>query len=108
MTYTTRPKPTSMVVCDLCDEEIDPEADGSQGRANLMTRVSPIAQVTESTHHGILSWGRRRISPEADPMPSASYDFHGRCIAELIEREIAIREELAPTTADDETKETTA
>ena len=91
MTTQTRPKPTSMIVCDICDDEIERDADGSDGRANLMTRVSPIVQVADTTRHGILSWGRRRIDPQDDPMPSVHYDFHGRCIAELIQREIDAR-----------------
>lgn len=91
MTFTHRQRPTAMFVCDICDEEIEAEADGSAGRANLMARVSPIAQVTDQTRHGILCWGRRRVRSEDDPMPTASYDFHGRCIARLIEVTVAAR-----------------
>lgn len=95
MSTVTRSKPTSMLVCDLCDEEILRDADGSAGRANLMTNVSPVGRVTERTPWALLCWGRRRLNSERDPIPTASYDFHGKCIADLVEREIKTRCDLS-------------
>ena len=96
MAYVTRPKPTSMIVCDLCDEEIAQGEDGGLSRANLMTKYSPIIQATNRWEHLILSWGRSRTRPEER---TVSYDFHGKCIAALVEREIAARKSTSSEAA---------
>lgn len=83
MSTTTRPKPTSMTVCDLCDSEIERE---EEDRANLLVAVTPMGPATESTNHAGFWWPRRRTPQrDADEHPRRHLDFHGRCIARLVE-----------------------
>lgn len=94
MSYKTRPKPTGMLVCDLCDEEIDKQADGEWSRGNIICNVSPMAQVTNRTKHALLCWPRSRTRRDEE-RPAADYDFHGKCIADLVDETIKARAAVA-------------
>lgn len=89
MSHAIRPTPTRMLVCDLCDEEIKDQEDGAESRGNVMTGYSPIVQVTNRTRWALLCWGRSRTRRDEK---TVSYDFHGRCIAKLVEDAIALRD----------------
>ena len=96
MSHVTRPKPTYMLVCDLCGEEIDKQQDGEWSRGNIICGVSPIQRVTNLTHHALLLWPRARVRRD-DKRPAVSYDFHGTCIAALVKDAMAQKAHPATT-----------
>ena len=90
MSYTTRPKPTHMTVCDLCDEEIH---EGQPGESGSLT-TGWIAHKVEMprTKRAWLLWPpdlrKRKWTWEQSQKPEnrqRRYDFHADCILRLVE-----------------------
>lgn len=107
MSQTTRPKPTYMTVCDLCDEEIDDER-RNPGEAASLTATAPAgslghgygphAEVPKQRRVWLL-WppaGRDRLMPWQEKKHPRNaprrYDFHAQCILDLVELAVAHRE----------------
>lgn len=89
MSSQVRPVETVVTVCDLCGEVI-PASTGSTDRGSLIAGY--IAHdVTPVTKRAWLRW------PDLDRQTelrrkTVDYDFHGRCITDLVEANLHRRE----------------
>lgn len=97
MSHDTRPKPTLMTICDLCDQEITDHQktdSGSLGREYGRPVTLP------RTTYAWLIWpgaDRRRRKRHEDlkadgELLDRQYDFHGECILAVVEAAIAERQ----------------
>jgi hypothetical protein len=90
MSRQSRPVPTSLLICDLCNEEIDTEHPGERG--SLTHGFIAHKVVVPATKWAWLHWppaGRERGKPwEWKRQPEnreRAYDFHADCILRLVE-----------------------
>lgn len=100
MTQTTRPKPTYMTVCDLCDEEI-PKGQPGEGGSLTHGFIAHKVQMPRTKWVWLL-WPpanrERRMSWEAKQKPENQerrFDFHADCILRLVEDAVQARTEGA-------------
>ena len=105
MSTDTRPKPTHMTVCDLCDREIPDGHPGERGSLTygwLAHKVEMGERPTgwRRTLHAWILWPpaeRTRLNRyeklRADPEQyrQRKYDFHAECILRVVEAAIAER-----------------
>lgn len=89
MSRQSRPVPTQLLVCDLCNEEINESEPGERGS---LTHGFIAHKVTSQTKWAWLYWppaGRERGKPwEWKRQPEnreRTYDFHADCILRLVE-----------------------
>lgn len=120
MSAETRPKPTHIIACDICGEEI-PESTyrGGRDHRGTLTReghgvytgsvlfgwiARTVSNVTARAHltWPPPSWSRTKKWDER-PAPR-TYDFHGECILRLVEDAAAQREPIRSTSTDPEMK----
>ena len=105
------PKPTSVLLCDICGEEIQETTyrGGQDHRGQVTREAHGIEQgsvtfgwiahtVSNLTRRGYLlwppgSWARTKAWNELPP--SVTYDFHGECILRLVEEAKASLEKSA-------------
>lgn len=97
MSIQTRAKPTSLTICDLCDKEINPQADDDYGDLFAGYGRGP---VTEKTGHARMwwptsKWSRRRDWKETQRPENRGrrYDFHGECIVRLVQKHAVTNQE---------------
>lgn len=109
MSAQTRPKPTRMTVCDLCDGEIPDGEPGERGSLTAGWIAHPVIVGDRPTGwrrtmHAWLQWppaGRERRVPLKDRLADPetyrqrTYDFHADCILRVVEDAIAARKEPA-------------
>lgn len=94
MSTQSRPIPTRVDVCDLCDQVIPDDPPDERGS---LTWGYIAHRVTAKTKHAWLSWppgGRstgRNVSRPREPY--RHYDFHAECILRLVEEAIAARKD---------------
>lgn len=82
-------KETLVTVCDLCGEEIPSSIRGSLDYGSLISGyLMPSAE--SWMRKLILQWPPRNLWKKYGH-ESKRYDFHGKCITELVESHIAIR-----------------
>lgn len=102
MSHAVRPRPTSMTVCDLCNQEITAEhRDGGYEHASLLHGQGGNHRPQARSRQVKLWWSpktwpgsrRGKYSGQVDRNGKSveaprSYDFHGRCILLLVEENL--------------------
>lgn len=90
MSRHVRPKPTHMMVCDLCNEEIvDDGIPANRGSLTYGWIAHPVTQQTKwawlkwptSEWLRTATWEERRKAENQE----RTYDFHTACIVKLVE-----------------------
>lgn len=96
MSETTRPKPTRMTVCDLCDQELPKEEPGEGGSLTAgwidhkveLPRTKIARLIWPPANRELRQTWKERTAPENR---KRHFDFHADCILRLVEDAIAAR-----------------
>lgn len=92
MSNQLRPKPTHVVVCDLCGKEIPEYDKQEQGGLTYSGYYHGGPVIIPKTKKVSFSWPgserRRKMTYEEERLPEnrpRQYDFHAQCILDLVE-----------------------
>ena len=101
MSQDTRPKPTRMTICDLCDQEMDDSENPGESGSLTDGWIAHKVEMPRTSRVWLI-WppaGRDRLMSHTESRRPRNfprrYDFHAQCILKTIETAVAYRQQGA-------------